>query len=60
MLFVDYFFTLLPDGSIRMDDELSPEKIKVKDGEAFTVVIKDNKVTLRKNNNAGNVRKNIE
>jgi len=60
MLFVDYFFTLLPDGSIMMDEELTPEQIKIKEGDSFNVVIKDNRVTLRKIANAGNVRENIE
>lgn len=41
-VFVDYFFTLLPDGSIQMDKELKASSIRVKEGDRFTVTINDN------------------
>ena len=31
-----------------MDDELTPEHIKVKDGDKFEVVIKNNQILFRK------------
>lgn len=48
MKFVDYYFDLWPDGSIKMDEELKPEMIDVKDGDIFTVEITNNKVVFRK------------
>jgi hypothetical protein len=41
MLFVDYVFHLLPDGSIQMDNELTAKSIQVKEGDKFTVTIND-------------------
>jgi hypothetical protein len=42
MLFVDYNFHLLPDGSIQWDPELTPSKLEVKEGDEFVVSINDN------------------
>ena len=41
MIFCDYFFTLLPDGSIQMDSELKASSLQVKEGDKFTVTIND-------------------
>ena len=50
-LFVDYIFTLKPDGSIVMDPELIPAKIYVQPGERFEVVVTPlNSVILKKLN----------
>lgn len=49
MKFVDYYFDLWPDGSIKMDEELKPEMIDVRHGDIFTIEITDdNKVIFRK------------
>jgi len=48
MLFFDYTFMLLPDGSVRMDEELFAEKLHVKDGDKFVIEIVDNVITFRK------------
>lgn len=42
MLFVDYNFHLLPDGSIQMDSELKASSLQVKEGDKFAVTISDN------------------
>lgn len=47
MLFVDYTFSLLGE-NILMDAELTPEHIKVKDGDKFEVVINNNQILFRK------------
>ena len=41
MLFVDYNFDLLPNGSIRMDPELNPLHIGVHDGDTFVIRIQN-------------------
>lgn len=48
MTFVDYFFHLLPDGSVQMDQELKATSLQVKDGEKFVAKVIDNKVTFVK------------
>jgi hypothetical protein len=48
MIFVDYYFNLLEDGTIEMDEELTADKLNVKDGDRFKVSIVDNKVILNK------------
>ncbi|ATV46399.1 hypothetical protein [Lake Baikal phage Baikal-20-5m-C28] len=48
MKFVDYYFDLLPDGSIMMDRELSPNSLQVKQGDKFITKIIDNQVFLFK------------
>lgn len=42
MLFVDYIFNLLPDGSIMMDEKLSAKTLNVKNGEKFAVLVNSN------------------
>jgi hypothetical protein len=50
MLFVDYNFHLLHDGSIMWDKELTATKLDVKEGDTFVVSINaDNTVYFRKN-----------
>jgi hypothetical protein len=49
MLFVDYVFDLMPDGSILMDKELSAKSLQVKTGDRFDVHISfDGRIILRK------------
>lgn len=49
MLFFDYHFTVLPDGSIMFDEELTADQMNVKPGDGFMVFVKPNgKVVLRK------------
>ena len=48
MLFFDYNFKLLPDGSVRMDEELLAEKLHVEDGDKFVTEIVNNVITFRK------------
>ena len=51
MLFFGYNFHKIWDGSLLMDEELSPETLGVKEGDVFTVVVRDNKVILQKQTN---------
>lgn len=39
MLFVDYYFETLPDGSILMDKELTAKSLQVAKGDKFNVHI---------------------
>jgi hypothetical protein len=48
MIFVDYTFLLLADGSIQMDPELTADKINLKDGDLFKAVVVDDKITFVK------------
>ena len=49
MLFADYYFSVLPDGSIIFDDELTADQMNVKPGDGFMAFVKPNgKVVLRK------------
>lgn len=48
MMFVDYFFHLLPGGPIKMDEELKATSLKVEDGDNFVAKVVDNKVTFIK------------
>jgi hypothetical protein len=49
MLFVDYVFDLMPDGSILMDKELSAKSLQVKNGDRFDVYISfDGRIIFRK------------
>ena len=49
MLFVDYVFDLMPDGSILMDKELSAKSLRVKTGDRFDVHVSfDGRIILRK------------
>lgn len=48
MLFVDYTFSLLPDGSIMMDEELKPSSLQVETGDRFVVFVVNDKIYFRK------------
>jgi hypothetical protein len=48
MMFVDYNFKLLPDGSIEFDSELNAEKLGMKQGDMFAARCENNKIILRK------------
>jgi len=48
MLFLDYSFFLLVDGSIAYDDELKPEQLQIVDGDKFVASVKDGKIMLKK------------
>jgi hypothetical protein len=49
MLFVDYVFDVLENGTIIMDKELSAEKLKLKDGDKYVVnVTFDGRVVFQK------------
>jgi len=48
MLFLDYKFFLLVDGSIAYDDELKPEQLQIVDGDKFIASVKDGKILLKK------------
>lgn len=49
MLFVDYVFDLMPDGSILMDKELSAKSLQVETGDLFEVHVSfDGRIIFRK------------
>ena len=48
MLFVDFNFKLLSDGSIEFDAELNAERLGMKQGDMFAARCEDNKIILRK------------
>lgn len=48
MLFVDYIFDLLSDGSIALDKDLKPSDINVEEGDEFIVVLHDGRIILAK------------
>ena len=48
MLFLDYSFFLLVDGSIALDDELKPEQLEIVDNDVFVASVKDGKIVLKK------------
>jgi hypothetical protein len=49
MLFVDYNFDLLENGTIIMDKELNAEKLKLKDGDRYVVnVTFDGRIVFQK------------
>ncbi len=49
MLFVDYVFESLPDGSILMDEELTAKSLQVATGDQFIVHVSfDGRIILRK------------
>ena len=49
MLFADYYFSVLPDGSIIFDDELTADQMNVRPGDGFMAFVnKNGKVVLRK------------
>ena len=49
MLFVDYVFDLLENGTIIMDKELTAEKLKLKNGDRYVVSVTwDGRVVFQK------------
>jgi hypothetical protein len=46
--FIDYYFRLLEDGSIQMDNELTADKINLKDGDIFKAEIVEGVITFKK------------
>ena len=48
MLFADYYFSVLPDGSIFFDDELTADQMNVRPGDGFMAFVQNGKVVLRK------------
>ena len=48
MLFLDYSFFLLVDGSLALDAELKPEQLEIVDGDVFVASVKDGKIVLKK------------
>lgn len=49
MLFVDYNFEVLPNGTIIMDKELKPSSVKVKTGDQFVAhVTFDERIIFQK------------
>lgn len=48
MLFLDYTFFLLPDGSIMMDTELQPEQMQLKNGDIFIAYTTSGSIFFRK------------
>ena len=49
MLFVDYTFDLLENGTIIMDKELTPQKLGVKEGDKYIVSVTfDQRIVFQK------------
>ena len=48
MLFTEYVFQLLPNGSIVFDKELKPELVQVEDNDQFVAKIVDDRIVLAK------------
>lgn len=48
ILFVDYTFSVLHDGSIKMDSELTPEQLRVKNGDIYLCYVTSGSIFLRK------------
>lgn len=48
MLFADYVFDLLPNGSIAFDNELSLDDLDLKEGDEFVVKVVNEKVVFVK------------
>lgn len=48
MLFVDYVFDLLPNGSIAFDKELSSGDLDLKEGDEFVVKVVNERVVFAK------------
>lgn len=49
MLFADYLFELLDNGTILMDEELTPESLNVKTGDRFVIrVTEQNRIVFQK------------
>ena len=48
MLFTEYAFQLLPNGSIVFDKELKPELVQVEDNDQFVAKIVEDRIVLAK------------
>jgi formylmethanofuran dehydrogenase subunit D len=48
VMFADYTFTV-DDNKIEFDRELSPEQLNVKEGDQFSVTIKEGKIVFVRN-----------
>lgn len=48
MLFSGYIIRLASDGSIFFDDEISPELLRVENGDKFEVMLVEGVICLRK------------
>jgi hypothetical protein len=48
LLFVDYTFTLLYDGSIKMDAELTPQQMQICNGDMFIAYTNSGSIFFRK------------
>ena len=48
MLFLDYSFFLLVDGSIALDDEIKPEQLQIVAGDKFVATVMGGKIVLKK------------
>ena len=49
MIFFDYHFTVLPDGSIMFDEELTSDQLNINPGDGFMAFVDPTgKVVLRK------------
>jgi hypothetical protein len=48
MLFFGYNMQLLPNGDIKMDEELSSENIQIKDGDKFVAEVVNGVITFKK------------
>jgi formylmethanofuran dehydrogenase subunit D len=48
MQFIDYHFTILEDGSLVMNSELTSEDLNIKEGDSFKVKISEGIITFVK------------
>ena len=48
MTFVDYNFSLWPDGSVQMDEELKAASLGVEEGDRFVIQMVNDKIVFRK------------
>ena len=51
MLFVDFAFDLLPNGSILFDPDLKPEQLGVEDGDEYMISIVNERIAFVKKGN---------
>ena len=47
-LYVDYFFSGMPDGSIQFDEELKASSLNIQNGDKFVAIVKDERLFLKK------------
>ena len=48
LICIDYNFTVFDDGSIKMDEELDPKMIGLKNGDIFLAYVNSGSIFLRK------------